>query len=438
MVLHPTQRAMCESQTRFNIVAAGRRSGKTELIGKRRGLWELAEAMAGGKSDYRMAIGAPTRPQAKAIYWRDLIRLMPEALVASRSDSELTFIMKGGGELHVVGLDKPQRIEGQPWDLIIITEFADVKPHAWQEHLRPALADRKGNAWLEGVPEGRNHFYNMFRAAQADETGEWAAWHWTAADVMPLYLGEEGAAAELASAANDMDAEVFDQEFNASFIAFAGRAYYAFAEQANAKPLKYAEKAPLCFCFDFNVDPGVAAVVQEQSDGTCVIGEVWIPRNSNTVAVCAKLIQDWQNHSGAIRLYGDPTGGQRGSAKVAGSDWDLVKREIGNAFTDVEMRVHRGSPSVRARINAVNSRAKSGSGQRRLFVDPAKAPHVLTDLEGVQLLEGGSGELDKKRDRNLTHISDALGYYIEYEHPVRKITIPDVGGRVLTAAPSIL
>jgi hypothetical protein len=40
------------------------------------------------------------------------------------------------------------------------------------------------------------------------------------------------------------------------------------------------------------------------------------------------------------------------------------------------------------------------------------------DLEGVQLLKGGSGELDKKTDPMLSHISDGLGYMVAREFPI--------------------
>ena len=44
---------------------------------------------------------------------------------------------------------------------------------------------------------------------------------------------------------------------------------------------------------------------------------------------------------------------------------------------------------------------------------------MAKDLEGVALLKGGSGEIDKKAAPELTHISDALGYYIAAEFPVQ-------------------
>jgi len=435
MDLHPVQAAMMATTARFNVVAAGRRSGKTELIGKRWALVKLGEYEQAGRAA-RVAVTAPTRQQAKDIFWTDLIALIPAHRLVKRSDSELSFTFKHGSELHVIGLDKPQRIEGQPWDGVVVTEAADVKTGAWQSNIRPALSDRQGWAWIEGVPEGRNWFYDIFRAAEADTTGEWSAWHWTAADAMPLYLGREAAEKELASAAASMDAKVFDQEYNASFVSFVGQAYYAFDVAKNCRAAEYNPDAELILAFDFNVDPGVAAVLQERQYGTQVIGEVHIPNNSNTQAVCRRLAQDWGSHRGPVILDGDATGGARGTAKLSGSDWDIVKTELGAVFANLSFKVQRGNPSERARINAMNTRLCTSDGERRLFVDPAKAPHVVRDLEGVGLLEGGSGEIDKKKDRALTHISDAVGYYIAREFPVRRITVAPVGGAVVMAGPA--
>jgi hypothetical protein len=42
----------------------------------------------------------------------------------------------------------------------------------------------------------------------------------------------------------------------------------------------------------------------------------------------------------------------------------------------------------------------------------------VKDLEGVRLLKGGSGEIDKAADPDLTHISDGPGYYIAKEFPI--------------------
>ena len=146
--------------------------------------------------------------------------------------------------------------------------------------------------------------------------------------------------------------------------------------------------------------------------------------------MCRKLIADWGEHKGNVYCYGDSTGGNRGTAKVAGSDWDLIKAALRPVFGDrLYFRVPLANGPERSRINALNSRIKNSHGVIRLAVDAQKAPHVVTDLEGVRLLEGGGGEIDKKYDPMLTHISDGLGYYV-----VRQFPIHDHGVALTTLA----
>jgi glutamine amidotransferase PdxT len=55
------------------------------------------------------------------------------------------------------------------------------------------------------------------------------------------------------------------------------------------------------------------------------------------------------------------------------------------------MRVPAANPPERSRVNAVNSRIKSAAGEVRLMVNLVRAPHVVTDLEGVALLSTTAG-----------------------------------------------
>jgi hypothetical protein len=375
--------------------------------------------------DYRYFAAAPTRDQAKAIFWSDLKAMVPAWMRVGRPrESDLTITLITGAEIVVVGLDRPQRIEGRVWNGGVVDEVANIRPGAWGENIRPALADRGGWCWLIGVPEGRGEYFDMYTYATSGQDPEWDGFTWVSADILP--------ASEIESARRTLDDLVFQQEMEASFITFAGRVYYPFMASSHARPLAYDPRAPLILCFDFNSAPGVCAVVQEQRlpnglDGTGVIAEVHIPRNSSTPAVCRRIIQDWGHHQGPVRVYGDATGGARGSARVLGSDWGLVKAELGPVFRDrLSMRVPSVNPPERTRVNAVNSRLQSASGEVRLMVDPKKAPNVVRDLEGVRLLKGGSGEIDKRADPALSHISGSLGYYISKEFPI----VRPVGGMV--------
>lgn len=435
---HPEQGRLCASPARFKVTAAGRRSGKTELAMRR-----LHEACMDPPRVHRplYVACAPTRQQAKDIFWQHLKDLAPRRIVRAISETDLAIFYHTGATLKVVGLDKPQRAEGVAIDGAVIDEYAECKPEAWENSIRPALSTRgrPGWAWFIGRPKGRNHFYDLWRDAgtKPEWREEWDAFHWTSEGIIDQK--------ELESAKRDLDPLSYAQEYLADWVNFAGLAYYQWNPALHCKPVKHDPRLPLVFCFDFNVDPGVAVVLQEQSmpclcdhgvasgetcrqckaivpplQTTCCIGEVHIPHNSNTPAVCNRLAKDWAHHTGEVLYYGDQTGGNRGTAKVEGTDWDLVRQYLKPHFGPrLRDRVHRKNPPERDRVNAMNSRLKAANGTVRMAVNPSACPQLVKDFEGVTLLEGGSGELDKEaNDGKLTHLTDALGYYVHERHPI--------------------
>lgn len=442
---HPEQARLLNSPARFKVVPAGRRSGKTERAKRR-----LIQAALSGESafpDPNYFAAAPTRDQAKRIYWDDLKMMSPKSTVVRLSETELSIWYITGAMISVIGMDKPERIEGSPWDGGILDEYANMKAEAWGANVRPSLSDRNGWSWLIGVPEGRNHYYDTWNDALGPNNiangGEWDGFTWFSSDILP--------AKEIESAKRDLDELTYRQEYEASFINFEGQAYYPFERSMHCATLKdrYNPENDLMLCLDFNVDPGVAVIAQELTfpekiavptgidikgqrmfsnvsrpgiSGTGVIGEVYIPQNSNTPAVCNRFIQDWGQHKGRILMYGDATGGSRGTAQTEGSDWDLVKKHLYEHFgrDRVVDKVPPSNPTERARINAVNSRLQTLDGTVHMMVDPSAAPMTVKDFEGVRLLAGGSGELDKKADQKLTHLTDGLGYYVAKEFPTAK------------------
>jgi len=421
---HPIQAQLVNSNARFRVVPAGRRSGKTELAKR----FTIREAIKCVHPNGRFIFSAPTRPQAKQIYWDDTKQLIPKWMKVRTLESELTVELVNGAKVIVMGMERPQRVEGPPLDGIVFDEYAAMRPGAWGKSVRAALdtLGRPGWAWFIGRPIGRNHYYRLYKRALADTTGQWLAVTWKSESILPpKYIREAKA---------DLDLVTFRQEYEASFETFEGRAYYAFDIIKHCLPVKYNPNLPLIFCFDFNVSPGVCAILQEQTrqtsqlsniptylveNFTACIGEVYIPKNSNTTIVCNKLINDWKHHTREVFCYGDATGGNPSTSGVAGSDWDLVRQYLRPAFGDrIHFYAKRSNPPERARVNAVNSRLLNANGEVKFVLHAKNAEHVVTDLDGVVTVEGGSGEIDKKHDLELTHLTDALGYYIEQKYPV--------------------
>lgn len=414
---HRVQWELWTTDARFCVVPAGRRSGKTEIAKRRL----VVGALAPPHAEARYFAAAPTWQQAKRIFWSDLKALSPRSLIDDISEGELWIRYRSGATIQVLGLDVPARIEGTPWDGGVLDEYANMSPEVWQAHLRPIMAERGGWTWFIGVPEGRNHYYKLYLAARQKRREGWATFTWWTEDILP--------AEEVAQAARDMDEDMFEQEFHGSFRSFRGRVYKAFDERTHTAHLlrRYDPDKPLVLCFDFNVEPGAAVVCQEMmlpsgQYGTGVIGQVHIPYDSDTLAVCRKLCADWRGHRGPVLVYGDATGGQRRAEAVLGHNWKLVRIGLREGFgPSVIYKVPTTNPPERERINCMNARLRSKDGAIRLMVDHSIAPAVVLDLEGVRYLEGGAGEIAKKGKVNLglTHWTDALGYYVTARFPVR-------------------
>ena len=401
---YDVQQAFLRSTTRFNIAPPGRRSGKTEIAKRRLVRKALSYT---GETETRFIASAPTHSQAKRIYWRDLKLLVPKTLRSRPSESELTISLVNGAVIVVMGMDVPERVEGSPISHWLGDEYGNMKPQVWPEHVRPALSDTLGTADFIGVPEGRNHYYDLAQAAQEGDP-EWAYFHWFSSLILP--------ASEVAAARRVLDEKTFRQEYEGAFITFSGLAYYPYDDSLHTKHWKYQPDLPLITCWDFNVAPGTMSLVQESGTETFVFGEIYIEDDSNTPRICSKFLSVYSEHKGDVLCYGDPSGGARHTSQTEGSDWVLIRDRLKRVFgSRLKMRVDDGPPTQRARINAVNSRLLAADGSVHLYIDPS-CKYTHKDFAGVGVKEGGN-EIDKS-DAKLTHLTDVIGYFIAKKYPV--------------------
>lgn len=414
MPLSAPQHAIATHPARFKVAVCGRRFGKTYLARNRM-------AKAATQVGARVGYMAPTLGLARSIMWEFLKDGLEKHrwLRGRPKETTMECNLVNGARITLYGGDHYDVIIGKPFDYFVFDEFALQDPRAWTKAGRPTLADRRGGALFIGTPEGRNHFHRLYTKALTGDDPEWAAWQFT------TIQGGQIPASEIEAARRDLDALTFAQEFEASFITFDGQAYYAFHPTKHVKPCPYQPHAPLVLCLDFNVAPGVASIVQEFDDHTGVIDEIHIPRGSNTPRVMERFLARYRDHAGEVRLYGDATGGNSGTAKVSGSDWDIVTASLRPVFgSRLSNCVGRTNPPERTRVNAVNSRLESAAGGVRLFVDP-RCAETIRDFEGVTTKS--NGEIDKAKTPELTHLTDALGYYIADRYPLLKGIVSNHG-----------
>ena len=204
--LLPWQQEVFNDDTRFKIVAAGRRTGKSRLAA-----WMLILYALQTKKGQVFYV-APTQGQARDIMWQTLMELGHEVIkTAHINNLQITLI--NGAIISLKGADRPETMRGVSLRFLVMDEYADMKPEVWEQILRPALADQKGDAMFIGTPMGRNHFYDLYHYGMLGDDDMYKAWHFTSYD-NPLLDPNE-----IDMAKKSMSSFAFKQEFMASFEA---------------------------------------------------------------------------------------------------------------------------------------------------------------------------------------------------------------------------
>jgi len=154
---------------------------------------------------------APTQQQARDIMWQQLLELGNPVIASSHvNNMQLTLI--NGSVISLKGADRPETMRGVALKFVVLDEYADIKPTVFEQILRPALADLKGQCVFIGTPKGRNHFYDLYKLGKKD-VKDWKSWHFTSFD-NPLLDREE-----IEIAKETMSTFAFRQEFMANFEA---------------------------------------------------------------------------------------------------------------------------------------------------------------------------------------------------------------------------
>jgi len=203
------QQTVWEDHTRFKVIVAGRRCGKSNYAKFRL----VVEALA--TPNCEVFYIAPTMNQARKILWTELLEFAQPVLHPKHpphvNNLEVTLI--NGSVISLRGADRPDTIRGVKLKFVVLDEYADIKPDVWETIVRPALADLKGHAVFIGTPKGRNHFYDIYKYAELGNDPDWTSWHFTSLDnetLDPL---------EIEAAKKSMSSFAFRSEFLASFEA---------------------------------------------------------------------------------------------------------------------------------------------------------------------------------------------------------------------------
>lgn len=200
-LLHEGQQRILREARRFNVLACGRRFGKTTLLQD----VAIDPALDGDPvgwfaPSYKLLLEA----------WRELsTTLAPIVARSNASDHRMELIT--GGVLDFWTLEDPDAGRSRKYKRVIIDEAGLAKRliDAWHAAIRPTLADYVGDAWLAGTPKGRNGFWELWELGGRDR--DWAHWQMPT-DANP-YIPPDEIAAMRASMPKLVEAQEVDAEF---------------------------------------------------------------------------------------------------------------------------------------------------------------------------------------------------------------------------------
>ncbi len=396
MKLSLTQNKVAKSPSRFRVVCAGRRWGKTFLA-----IRELC--FHARLPDQNVYYIAPSYRQAKTIVWSRLkAKLMDLNWVDKVNETELTIYLVNGSQISLKGADNPDSLRGVSLNFCVFDEFAFMQKETWTEVIRPALADQKGRALFITTPLGKSNWaYDLFNNYRT--VNDWESFTYTTLE------GGRVTAEEIQAAKAELDERTFRQEFMATFETYGNTIAYQFDRSLNITEQEFPTNE-LHIGIDFNNSPITAAIMVRINDNLYVIDEIHM-NDSHTQELADEINNRYPKSK--IYVYPDPAGRQRKTSANGKTDFTILQN------ANFIVKAPFAHTLIRDRINALNARICSTDKKRHLFVHP-RCKHTIESLEKYAYKEGTQIPDKGKFD----HMFDALSYAVEFMFPIKRETEP--------------
>ena len=398
--LKDTQQQIFYDNSRFKVIAAGRRYGKSYLS------TYIILTKALSKPNQNLFFVAPTFSQARQILWEILKDKVRKNLAQKINESRLEVELINGSRIFLKGADRADTMRGVSLDGCVLDEFATVRDSAlvWQEVLRPALSDKKGWCIFISSPKGRDYFYDLYNNAKTSD--DWNSWQFTTLD------GGYVDADEVANARNDLDERSFRQEYEASFESYDGLVVPNYDRELNASNETIGEYDTLIMGIDFNVNKMPCSVsVLRGHQLHCVD---FFFGSFNTDELMQSIELKYPKHK---KIFHTDASGVANKSSAGGQTDITIIRKYGYQVFNLTR-----NPNIIDRVNSFNSMIKATDGTRKLFIN-TKLKKVVETMEKHFFDESG---LPNKKHEYQDDIFDAISYsayhYSDYaKHQVTRV-----------------
>ena len=397
-------------------------------------LFLLTAAWYGGKSPLPWWWMAPTYEQARHGYtmlcnFARSAEILSDATTAPPLKARLV----NGALIEARSWDNAEGLYGPTIRGGVVDEFGQLTHPAYG-----AISSRRAETIARG--EGKLRYLGnvgemggvaevLWRRAEAREPG-FAARRWTWRDRVAAHECSCGVNGDphkhnpechrgryLAFVDNErsrMSAPQFRQLYEAEWVDWNLLPAYLFDRAVHVtERASYQSNLPIDLSCDFNVDPLCWILGHHKGREAWAFDEIVIGGGATTTEACKEFLERFRDKKVAIEVYGDASGNAR-TPKSHLTDYDIIRQVLGSR-SPFAMHVPAANPPVTARLNAFNAKLHAADGTISYQVHP-RCKTLIADLARVSL-RAGTHEIDK-RNRQLTHASDAEGYRIVTLFPV--------------------
>jgi len=260
---HEAQQVILREAKRYNVLACGRRFGKTTLGGNLLSDPVLIDGLP-------CAWFAPTYRLLEEAY-NDHKRIYAPVIRRAVQTPAPRIELITGAAIDYWTLDDPSTVaRGRKYKRVIIDEAAMARhlEQAWTEAIRPTLTDYKGDAFFLSTPKGSNYFKSLHAMAGVDP--DWMSWQ------MPTTANPWIDAAEVDKAGESLPSIAFRQEYLAEFVDAAGarikREWLRYGDCPEGLPTYIG--VDLAISTKSEADYTGVAVVSRGDDGTIYVRDI--------------------------------------------------------------------------------------------------------------------------------------------------------------------
>lgn len=386
---HEAQVIIIKGAKRFNVIANGRRWGKTILAVKL-----SMETMLKGQY---VGYFAPD-PALFEEFWEELKERL-EPITIYKSESKHTIRINTGGEIKLWSLEKKNAGRSKKYHRVIVDEAAFAKnlKYQWEKCIRATLTDYRGDAFFFSSSAFGTFFHEIFDYFK--KYSNWASFQ------MPTSTNPYISKEELKEIEETTDPLTWAQEYLAQFVNLTGLAFmYTFKRDKHVKDFgELRTDLPVYLSFDFNVSPMTCIASQHPDDHSYIYTRhEFRLMDSDIYEMCNAILTILDGHY--FIVTGDASGENRSGLAKNVNYYTVIKNKLN--LESHQFRVPSKNPGIennRVLCNSILYR------HPKVMIHPS-CEYLIKDMERVQVLQ--SGEIDKKTDSTLTHLLDTWRYYM--------------------------